>query len=81
MLHLDSAEGLIAYVEWAPLPRVQGSGLIGACAFLLSLPEHRMAAATVLRQLSGRKQLQVRQAHSCLALVAQNLSRRCTMTY
>lgn len=52
------AEGLIAYVEWAPLPRVRASGLIAACAFLLSVPDHRMAAATVLRQLSARKQLQ-----------------------
>ena len=55
------AEGLIAYVEWAPLTRVRASGLIGACAYLLSVPEHRMAAATVLRELSTRKQLQVRQ--------------------
>ena len=66
-------------MEWAPLPRVQGSGLIGACAFLLSLPEHRMAAATVLRQLSGRKQLQVSSAH--LALAAMDVSHRCTMTH
>ena len=45
-------------MEWAPLPRVRASGLIAACAFLLSVPDHRMAAATVLRQLSARKQLQ-----------------------
>ena len=63
-------------MEWAPLPRVQGSGLIGACAFLLSLPEHRMAAATVLRQLSGRKQLQVKSTHSCLALAAVGPNQR-----
>ena len=69
MPNCNRAEGLIAYVEWAPLPRVQASGLIGACAFMLSLPKHRMAAAMVLRQLSGRKQLQVNNAHSCLALV------------
>ncbi len=56
------AEGLIAYVEWAPLTRVRASGLIGACTYLLSVPEHRMAAATVLRELSTRKQLQVEQA-------------------
>ena len=68
-------------MEWAPLPRVQGSGLIGACAFLLSLPEHRMAAATVLRQLSGRKQLQVRSTHSSSALAALDLSHRCTMRH
>lgn len=53
------AEGLIAYVEWAPLTRVRGSGLIGACGYLLSMAEHRLAAATVLRELSSRKQLQV----------------------
>ena len=62
------AEGLIAYVEWAPLTRVRASGLIGACAYLLSVPEHRMAAATVLRELSTRKQLQVRQSFCSLAL-------------
>ena len=53
------AEGLIAYVEWAPLTRVRASNLISACAYLLSVPDHRMAAANVMRELSARKQLQV----------------------
>lgn len=53
------AEGLIAYMEWAPLTRVRASNLISACTFLLSVPDHRMAAANVMRELSARKQLQV----------------------
>ena len=54
-------------MEWAPLTRVRASGLIGACGYLLSVPEHRLAAATVLRELSSRKQLQVAQAVLTLA--------------
>ena len=60
-------------MEWAPLTRVRASGLIGACAYLLSVPEHRMAAATVLRELSTRKQLQVRKSIAFLTSPAHFL--------
>lgn len=53
------AEAVHAYVEWAPLGRIGGSGLLSACAYLLTVASHRMEACGVLRQISVRKQLQV----------------------
>lgn len=59
------AEAVQAYVEWAPLGRVGASGLLSACAYFLSVPSHRMGACGMLRQVSTRKQLQVRRC-GCL---------------
>ena len=46
-------------MEWAPLPRLANSGLMRACAFLLDIPDFRLAACEALRVLSLRRQLQV----------------------
>ncbi len=51
---------MTVYMEWAPLPRLANSGLMRACAFLLDIPDFRLAACEALRVLSLRRQLQVR---------------------
>ncbi len=60
------AEAVQAYLEWAPLGRVGASGLLSACAYLLTVPSHRMGSCGMLRQVSQRRQLQVRSCCSDL---------------
>jgi hypothetical protein len=72
MLALN-AEAVQAYVEWVPLGRLGPSGLLGACAYLLTVPEQRMGACGVLRQISVRKQLQVRLAPQCVCHISNPL--------
>ncbi|KAK9833279.1 hypothetical protein WJX81_002345 [Elliptochloris bilobata] len=46
------------YMEWAPLPQLANSGLLRACAYLLEVPDFRLAACEALRVLSLRRQAQ-----------------------
>jgi hypothetical protein len=42
---------LTAFVEWAPLTRLVNSGVIEACGYFLMVPDFRVAALAVTKQV------------------------------
>jgi len=42
---------LTAFVEWAPLTKLVNSGVIEACGFFIGVPDFRMAALGLIKQV------------------------------
>ena len=66
-VHWLNTGAVMTHAEWVPVGRLHNSGLLAACAFLLTTNDFRMAACDILRQVSQRKQDKVRDYSSaCL---------------
>ena len=56
-------DALREHIEWAPVEKLTGAGLLEALGFLMSTPDFRLSACTCMRALGARKQEKVH-AHS-----------------